>query len=59
MEFIFSNTDFLILQNYSCLDKNQRTSEMGGSIDMKPKGTTKLKVLPNKIELLNNILPLS
>lgn len=45
MEFIFSNTDSLILQNSSCLDKYQRTIEMTGSVDMNPKGTTRVKGL--------------
>lgn len=45
MEFIFSNTDPLILRNCSCLDKNQRTVEMGGTVDMNSKGTTRVKGL--------------
>lgn len=45
MEFIFSNTDSLILRNCSCLDNNQRSIEMEGSVDMNPKGTARAKGL--------------
>lgn len=59
MEFIFSNTDSPIVRSNSCLDKNQRTVEMGRSVDKNPKGSTKLKVLPNETQLINNTLPLT